>query len=320
MVEFEYFLYLGPPADGTADAISLVDSLEVTLHEALVAIAMTCSDFADAKYSVVGLSKGASDSVEGLCDASNGPVEATSCYKVLASITVTMWNAIWRRQRKLQNNLIGGGVSFDQFVEWLLEAMSTVQNQEEGILEVAFNGFVNLDGIAGTELSDHTDISSDPTNAFIGSADSSTDTGGGDFSYGIAAIAVGGVALALIVVFAVSRHRRSHRAILQHVKHVDELRLDTFDELDTKTRIVDDDSLFEHTENLLPNDYEVQLEDIDHDYRTCASPTCRVCLERREPIFVPTEKRDFLRHLSDLRPEKYGGRSHQVDVDDTQVL
>lgn len=316
IVEFEYLLYLSPPADEGNDAQSLVDSLEVKLHEALIAITMTCSDFEDMKYSVVGLSKGGSDKLEGICDVSNRT--ATSCYKVLATITVTVWNAILGRQRTLQDKLLGGGESFDQFVEWMLEAMTMLQDEGEGIAEVAFNGFVNWNG---GELPDHPDTSSDvPTNALMGSAYSATDEGVVGFSFGMAAIAVGGLVLALIVVFTVTRRRRTHRAMLQHVKHVDDLRWDLSDDHNTQPGIVDDESLFSQSDKVLPDEYEIRLEDIHHDYRTCASPTCRACMERKEPIFVATEKRAFLAHLTALRPEKYRGKPSQVRFDDTQVL
>lgn len=319
VVQFEYLLYLGPPADGSGDVQGIVDALEPKLHQALIDLSMSCSDFTSVKYAVVGLSEGASDAVGGTCDVPDGPVGTTSCHKVDAEITVTIWYAAGRRRhRHLQKRtLFGDGDVFAQFVEWLIEALAVGQDPTAGILGVAFNGFTNLDGISGNELPDSQPPPSDPTDALVESSYSATDTGLGNLSYGVAAVAVGGVVLALIVVVAATRRRRSHRAILQYVKGVDELRLDEGDELDAGTRIVDDESLFEQGEDLLPDDYEVQLEDIDHDYRTCASPTCRACLERRVPIFVATDKRDFQRHLSNLRPEKYGGQSLRRDDADS---
>ena len=318
VVEFEYLLYLGPPAGGDNETDSLVNALEPKLLEALIQISMNCSNISSRNFAVVGLSEVETDSVDETCDVSNGPVGATSCHNVVAGITVTIWYSASRRHRQLESNPFGDSEVIANFVEWFKAAFIVVQDPSAGFLGVSFNGF-NLDGISGTELYDPPS-STNPDNAVIGSSYSAENTGPDSFLYGTAVVAAGGVLLAVIVAVTYTRRRRRHRAILQHIKQVDGLRLDEADELDNGTRIVDDDSLFEQDDDFMPDQYEVQLEDTYHDYRTCASPTCRACLQRREPIFVAPDKRDFLRHLSNLRPEKYGGKSIERDDEDSLYL
>jgi hypothetical protein len=176
-----------------------------------------------------------------------------------------------------------------------------------------------LDGFDGTVLG-NPQTGSDPTSAFTGSS-YEAQKGGLPFSYGQIAVIFAGLILMTIVVYVVIRRKRDHKAYVEHMKEIDNLHLDSNDDLNYDPEVVDDESLFQDGDPL-PEEYEVQLEDKDHDYRTCAIPTCRACLQRRDPIFVVTDLLNFERNLSRLQPSKYMKKNSddECPVEDTLEL
>jgi len=317
-LDVEYFLYLGDNADSTDSAAvqAIVDSLQVQLHTALADVAFDCTDFVTVEYTMVGLSNDGpgTDTVGAQCALDDAPADATSCRQVWAQISVTIWFLGTRRQLELSP--FGSRTVFFQLVDWLNVAFDSLADPDSGIIQASFKGFVNLDGIDGTELAEpHVGV--DPTAAFMGTAYTS-DVGGLPFSYGQAAVVLAGLVLVLIVVFAIRRRRRNQQKYVEHVKQIDN-RLDSSENSEMSPEVVDDDSLFPE-ENPLPEEFEVQLEDVYHDYRTCAIPTCKACLERKDPIFVSTD-RNMDRNFSDRRRGRPDARNRPFfTVDDSMEL
>ena len=326
-VDVEYFLYLGENGgSGDINSIqSIVDSLQSEVHKAMASTAFNCSDFVSVNHAIVGLSHDGpgSDSVGAQCTTSEGPTNAVSCHQIWAQMTVTMWLSGSRRQqrqRDLQSSLFGSREAFLDVINWFEAAyQSVVSDPETGILKTEFKGFVNLDGFDGTVLG-NPQTGSDPTSAFTGSS-SEAQKSGLPFSYGQIAVIFAGLILMTIVVYVVVRRKRDHKAYVEHMKEIDDLHLDSNDDLNVNPEVVDDESLFQDGDSL-PEEYEVQLEDKDHDYRTCAIPTCRACLQRRDPIFVVTDLLNFERNLSRLQPSKYTKKKSddEYPVEDTLEL
>ena len=331
-LDMEYFLYLNDAVAGSTDTASvqaIVDSLQRELHNALGAIVVGCDDFVTQDYAVVvSLSNDGpgSDLVGAPCTLTSdaAPTDATSCHQVWAQMDVTVFftGGSQRRNRrllkdalrKLQTSPFGDPQVFSGFATDLEIAFATLPDANRGIVATEFKGFVNLNGISGTVLSDPKDIA-DPVDSFIDSSQSKVNNGF-NFSYGYAAILVAGLVLISILVLVVLRRGRNRRAYRKHMRDVDALVLDPIDEIDESPEVVDDASLFQE-EDPLPEEFEVQLEDASHDYRTCASPNCRACLQRRDPVFVSTNSRGH-----DRQTKSWWRSSPPVNsaVNDTQML
>lgn len=322
--------------------LAFVAQLETQLHHALVNVAMPCDLYVNATYAMVGLTTGMPDTVQDFCDLASGdatPPTAVACREVVAPLTLTLWYlpAIrhYQRQRRLQ------GIPPDalsQLTVWLKLAFEsltlTTAAQDAGVAQIVFDGYLGIDSVGGgLQLPEGQVASKDSTDALNDSvltqSNANQNNGFVWGSYGIPVLVVGVALLSVTVIFYVRQRQRNHKAYEQHIKEVDNLKLDTQDEMDVHaTQIVDDESLFvggmhaegegsddvdgnepypHHNQRSLPSEYVVQLEDANHDYRTCASPTCRLCLQKPHPTFVHAEQKDFDRHLSDLKPEKYQG-------------
>jgi hypothetical protein len=326
-VDVEYFLYLGEDAGPTDmnSVQSIVDSIQSQVHNTLASTAFNCSDFVNVNHAIVGLSHDGpgSDTVAAKCRINvSRYTNATSCYQIWAQMNVTMWLSGGRRGRRyLQSSLFESRDAFMDLIDWFEVAYRSVASPDRGILKTEFKGFANLDGFDGTVLA-NPQIGTDPTSAFMGTT-YEAEKGGIPFSYGQVAVVVAGLLLTAVVVYVAIRRKRNHNAYVKRLKEIDDLHLEVNDDLTDDPEVVDDASLFQEG-NRLPEEYEVQLEDRDHDYRTCAIPTCSACLQRRDPVFVATEKRDFERNLSALQPSKYATISSNVNeeysVDDIQEL
>jgi hypothetical protein len=316
-LDMEYFLYLSEvaaPTSDTAAVQSIVDSLQPKLHDTLVDIAFNCSGLSEQAFSIVQLSNDGpgTDLVGASCPLDAGHTAASSCHQVWAQMTVTLWfSGNNSRRRDLQSTPFGGQSAFYQFVDWVEAAFAALPDTQAGILGTEFKGFANLGGFDGTTLSDPQQFG-DTTDSFIDSNKSIQNTGL-PFSYGHAMIVLAALVMTTLVVLILGRRWRNGRAVRKHLK---EVHLDNLDEMEEDGVIVDDASLFQE-EPPLPEEFEVQLEDLHHDYRTCASPSCRACLQRKDPQFVLTDLRNMERSI-EVHHRRLSPMSHEVD--DTQML
>jgi hypothetical protein len=301
-LDLEYFLYLNDAVAGGTDSASvqaIVDGLQQDLHNVLSASVVECGDFVTKDHVIVSLANDGpgSDLVGAPCALENATTNAMSCHQVLAQMSVTVYFSGGRRRherilsdalRKLQTTPFGDPTVFASFATDLEIAFATLPDATKGIAETEFKGFVNLNGISGTVLTDPKDISN-PVDSFIESSQSKKNTGL-PFSYGHVAILLAGLVMLSLVVLVLLRRGRNRRAYKKHLRDVDALHLDPIDEIDESPEVVDDESLFQE-EDPLPEGFEVQLENSSHDYRTCNSPACRACLRRKDPVFVTTSMR-----------------------------
>jgi hypothetical protein len=346
--DIEYFLYLGGDSEERIDiddVQDIVDSLvEPKLHNALVDSGMGCrgTDFVSSKHTMIYLSSNGRDTVSGTrCPIEangeyNAPASnATSCYQVWGQLEATMWFSPRRqlRQRQLQSSNngatpFGDREAYNEFVSWMEDSFDSLTDNADavdaGVLQATFKGFVNINGFDGTVMEQPQDVGITPTAAFIGSSYAQANDGGPiNITFGLIIIVASVLVLSFVVFFVIMRRKKNRRAYKEHTKCIDELELDSEDDMEYNPNVVNDEDLFREVRPL-PEEYNVTMENADHDYRTCANPSCKACLERKDPIFIATEKNiGFLENLSVLRDDKYklydqrdGGSLH----DDTQIL
>lgn len=307
-IDIEYFLYVeddGVSEEGSIQA--MIDStIEPQLHDAIVDVGMSCraGDYLTAKHVMVNFTSGGNAMVGAQClvDNTDGLIaNATACYQVWAQVQATMWFSPSRRQRRLQGTTtpFGDREAFNLFTEWMEDAFDSldvvVSNDENDVqfVKTSFNGYVNVNDFDGTTLDELTDVGTDITSAFMGTAFSQED-GGINLVFGLIAIIAGVMVFAFVILVVVVRRRRNRKALFAHARCVDELELDSKDDLPETADVVDDESLFRE-DRPLPEDLKVKLESADHDYRWVGE-------ERTNPIFVATERNaEFLDHLDVLR-------------------
>jgi len=316
VLDIEYFIYLGDDGIDDTDAIQdIVDSyIEPRLHDALVDIGMGCNsvDFVTAKHTMVDLASSAKDLIGAQClvDPSGDDAmlaNATACYQVWGKLEATMWFAP-RRQRQLQVSTtpFGDRQAFNDFTQWMEEAFDSLtggsdtaiqSNSDVEFLKATFQGYANVNEFGGTDLQNAqgAGINIDRTSAFMGTAWSVED--GSITVYGILALVAGVMVFAFVIVLVVKRRRRNVDDFLEHAKGVEELELDSKDDLNDDAVFVDDDDLFRE-ELSLPEQFKVKLESSDHDYRWIGE-------ERKNPIFVATNRNtQFQEHLNVLQQRK----------------
>ncbi|KAG7339247.1 hypothetical protein IV203_002129 [Nitzschia inconspicua] len=329
IVHLEYFLYLNENVMAmesntttttmtTEEAQDIVDSLlQPKLHNTVADVAFNCSYLPQQAFSIVMLSNDGpgTDLIVAPCTLEAGPSDATACYQVWAHMTVTIWfsdNSRRVLERNLQNTPFGGQSAFYQFVDWLETAFSVLPEAEAGVVGTEFKGFVNMGSLGGTSLSDPQQFGDTPSSLIESSK--SIKQSGMPFSYGQAMIVLAGLIMVTLLVFILKRRWRNDREVRKHLEEVDDLHLDTIDEMEEYPVIVDDASLFQENRPL-PEEFEVQLEDLHHDYRTCASPSCRACLQPKDPQFVLTDLRSMERSL-DVQHR----RLQSANNNNTQIL
>lgn len=308
ILDIEYSLYF--IEDEMLDEESIQDivdfSVEPRLHDALVEIGMGCNsvDFITAKHVMVDLSSGGNDLVGAQClvSAENdlSLVNATACYQVWGQVEATMWFAPNRRQLQGATTPFGDREAFNEFTEWMEEAfvLLTESDEEAGseILKASFQGYANVESVDGVNTELTQDVSIDRTAALTGAA-YSADDGGISLVWGLVAIVAGVMVLATAVLIVVVRRKRNRKALFEHSKVVDNLKLDSKDDLDDDADLVDDEYLFQE-EQSLPEKFKVKLEGADHDYRYIGE-------DRKKPIFVATERnKQFRDHLDVLKQKK----------------
>lgn len=250
------------------------------------------------------------------------PTNATSCYQAWGQIQATMWFSPTRRRRHRRDRQLqqttnsptpfGDREAFNGFAslvdngfESLILTPLSNNHTDTGVnvLKTTFQGFVNVNGFDGTVMEYPHGLGISPTAALMGSSYAAAANDGPiNITLGVIVIVAGVMTLSFVVLFGVMRQRRKRRAYLEHAKAVDEeLYMDTKDD-DAGSNfdvVVDDASLFRE-DRPLPKEYEVTMENNDHDYRTCANPICNACLQRKDPIFIATgdhDQHDFVRDL-----------------------
>mmetsp|Transcript_7897 Transcript_7897/g.19394 ORF Transcript_7897/g.19394 Transcript_7897/m.19394 type:complete len:472 (-) Transcript_7897:250-1665(-) len=309
-LDIEYFLYLSD-VEGSlddADLQGIVDgSIEPRLHEALVDAGLGCdnSDFLN-KYVMVDLSTSGRDLIGSECvvddDFSLGN-NVTDCYTVWGQVEATMWFSPRRRQLQEVTTPFGDREAFSEFTQWMEEAMDSLAGYEIAetdatVVKASFRGFANANEFdEATEVDLQKDLGVDITAAFTDSA-LSADDGGISLAWGLVAIVVGSLVLIMAIVVVALRRKKNRKAFMEHVQVVEDLALDSKDEIDNVCDIVDDESLFKQ-DKPLPEKYHVKLESADHDYRWIGEE------RNQSPIFVATERnKEFRDHLATLKRKK----------------
>ena len=310
VLDIEYFLYVDDEGINRGEEAlqTIIDStINPQLHDALVDIGMSCegSDYVTTNYVMVELTTGGNDIVGAQClvdDADGLLANATACYQVWSQIDATMWFAPARRQRQLQaaTTPFGDREAFNQFTDWMQQAFESLDGSDSrnGVqfVEASFRGFVNVNDFDGTTHDESIGVGTDITSAFMGTA-FSVDDGGFNLVFGLIAVIAGVLIFAFVVLFVIIRRKRNQKALMEHAKCVEELELDSKDDLNDTADVVDDESLFREGRPL-PEDLKVKLESADHDYRWVGE-------ERKNPVFVSTERNvEFRDHLNVLKRRK----------------
>lgn len=307
VLDIEYFLYF--MEDEMLDEESIQDivdsSVEPRLHDALVEVGMGCNsvDFITAKHVMVDLSSGGNDLVGAQCLVSAEDdlllANATACYQVWGQVEATMWFSPNRRRLQGATTPFGDREAFNEFTEWMEEAFELLTESDEAgseILKASFQGYANVESVDGVNTELTQDVSIDRTAALMGAA-YSADDGGISLVWGLVAIVAGVMVLATAIMIVVVRRKRNRKALFEHSRVVDDLKLDSKDDLDDNADLVDDEYLFQEDESL-PEKFKVKLEGADHDYRYIGE-------DRKKPIFVATERnKQFRDHLDVLKQKK----------------
>ena len=310
-LDIEYFLYVdnkkGSINDESAQAI-VDDSIEPMFHEALADIGLGCEteNFVSDRHVLVELSSSGRDVVVSECamDEATIATNTTDCYTVWGQIEATMWFAPGRRQRNLEATTpFGDREAFNEFTNWLQESLasidgSNVEGFDASMISASFQGYLNLNSIDGTntELTTGDFLGVDLTASFQDSG-LKADESGIDFIWGLVAIVGGTLVLIFAISVVISRRRKQANAILKHTRVVDDLKLDSADEID-HPEMVNDEDIFQDP-NPLPEDLQVKLESESHDYRWVGEE------RNKSPIFVATErKKGFHDHLETLKRKK----------------
>ena len=328
VLDIEYLLYLneGEAIVDENTIQGIVDAfVEPRLHEALVTIGIGCdgANFVTGNHVMVGLSSSGQDLVGAACpidtldDATDmvldsnitATAKATACYQVWGQIEATMWFAPRRQRRRLQGSTttpFGDREAYNVFTEWMEEAVDSLAGSpttdSDGatgvqVVKASFQGFGNVNGFDGTNLDLTTqDTNIDRTAAFMGTA-WTTEDGRINDAVGLVAIVAGAMVLCLVVLVVVVRRKKSRQAFLEHAQIVEDMALDSNDDLTDGADLVDDESLF-RGDRPLPDNFKLKLESDSHDYRWIGE-------ERKNPIFVATERnKEFRDHLDVLKRKK----------------
>ena len=316
-LDIEYFLYLNDE-EGTLDEGSLQDivdsSVEPMFHEALVDVGLGCkaADFVSGRHVMVEVSSSGRDLIGAECtiddDLLEGNATATECYTVWGQVKATMWFSPRRRNllRNLQGSTtpFGDREAFNQFTDWIEEALesldgSSIDGSDADVVKASFQGYVNLNSFDGTntDLAKDNGLGSiDIASAFMDSG-LSVDDSGIDLVWGLVAVIVGVIVLFSAIIVMVLRSKKRRQAFRDHARVVDDMALDSNDEIHD-TDVVDDDSLFREEESL-PEKFMVKLESADHDYRWIGEE------RTKSPTFVSTERnKEFRDHLATLKRKK----------------
>jgi len=307
-LDIEYALYLNDNA-GTLDQLNLqpiIDgSIEPQLHEAIVDVGLGCDgvDFLQ-KFVMVSLSTSGRDLIGTECEIDQNDfllTNATDCYAVWGQVEATMWFSPRRRLQEATTPF-GDREAFTAFTQWMEEAMDSlagysIEDTDAEVVQASFKGYANVNEFdEATNVDLQKDLGVDITAAFMDS-ELSADARGINLTWGLLAIVAGAMVLVMALVIVVLRRKRNRKAFMEHVRVVEDLALDSKDEVN-KSAIVDDDDLFKE-DNPLPENFKVKLESETHDYRWIGEQ------RQQTPIFVATERnKEFHDHLATLKRKK----------------
>ena len=307
--QFQYDLIVAPNMT-LEQAQAVATGLESRLHLALSRKVLTCNYLAQSPFDIVGLTSGSPDQVQAnaSCSATHTGYE---CFVVDAQITGTIYfyPTVGRRRRMVDQAVV------DEFIMLLKTVLPTLAGGPV-VSGVDFQGFTNAAVVPGAP--NDSSLGNSGAIPQSNNSNSSALLGKSRFSIiGGCVMAIAGIGLIAVMALVIRRRRSRAKAYLEHLDQVNDLQLDpeTMAEINQQEYIVDDDdndsfdgTKFQH----------IKLEDEKHDYRTCASPSCRACLEKaQQPIFIATEIEATIR--SDLGPTNYSPHGH-VQVSDTVAL
>ena len=328
--------------DWDADAVQnmVSSSVEPQLHYSMVELGLGCqsSGFITDKHSMVNLSSSGLDFVGKECtisdedveilglptvddnDNSNTTTTTAVCYQVWGRVEATMWfspRRLRERERRLQvspTTPFGDREAFIQFTKWMEEAfdsmgatgddsMGATGDDSSSILKASFLGYSNVNNLDGELYNINQAGKVDISSAFMGTA-FSQDNSGFSLVFGFICVFAGVIVMSFAILFVVVNRRKNQKEILEHARCVEDLQLESHEDMESNPDVVDDESLFEE-EHPLPDDYKVKVENSLHDYRTCANPSCKLCrigAENKKPVFVAIDnQKQFLDHLSVLK-------------------
>jgi hypothetical protein len=300
-LEFVYHLSLLDVEVEKAE--EMASSIEPRLHTALAKEAMTC-DW-ETPFVLVELWAADADTVDGRCPGVVADA-GRSCWVVNGRMTA---NVFYHNRRRLMSS-----EALSAFTGWLTSALPGLKDDVE-IFGLELQGFHEVDlpfrpsgdgNAAGDAGTTQLNMSNFPQDEATNSA------------WALAMIALAGTVLAVLVITMIVRRRSRRAAYLEHLAQVNDLDLEPEmkEEMEARGVLVNDMDL-----NSVGEAFQtIELEDANHDYRACASPSCELCQKRTQPVFVASDMDSVQAEVEeDLGPKRYkpGNRNH---VDDTQVL
>lgn len=285
------------------DAESMASSLEPRLHTALAEKAMTC-DW-DENFALIQLSAADKDEVNGRCPDVVADA-GRSCWVVQGKITT---NVYYHNRRRLETSELLG-----VFTTWLNLVMPGLVDDVD-VFALELQGFsekeLSFTPLGDGSLTDNSgttqlNMSNFPQDEAVTSV------------WALTLLGVAGAILAVLVINMMVRRRSRRTAYLRHLTEVVDLDLEPEikAEIEARATMVDDTD-----ENSLDEAFRTfELEDSNHDYRTCASPNCELCKNRAQPVFISSDMDSVVASVvQDLGPKKYEPSS-RPHFSDTQAL
>ena len=311
-VPFDYLLYVNSTLDEST-VQNVVNQLESDIHIMLAREAMTC-DYTSS-FALIRLSSAGSYKVDGLGSIQTSDID--TCWKVNANITTTFFYSTARREL---NDIDAGVVG--PLAGWLTKIFSNLAEEDDEISALQLDGFQALEALSGEEFyvgPQQDDSTTGTDQALSGNIAFGDESSNGGF---VVLVCVAGVALIVIFAIVVVRRNKRRKELMKHVLEVEELSLDEEDKVDLQARsnVYDLDNDEDTLDGGPPEElFEgVEVEDANHDYRTCASPTCYICQSTlRRPVFISTEMGGGQQNASSVSPSV---PSRKSNVSDTLVL
>jgi hypothetical protein len=315
MLSFDYYVYLNGTSD-TETAQSVADELEPKIYFALAWEAMAC-EYLGVSFALIGLSSADADFVTGMCPDVTSEAGET-CWKVSAKMTTTFFHLNGRRRHLIESEVV------NDVILWMRSIFPSLANSDDDILKLDFQGFTALEDLYGVQLAD-TSQEGDNQAGTAGAQGGNIPLNDKNGNVGgISLVSIAAAGLIVVAFFIVTRRNKRQEAYLKHAEQVDEISLDEEDKasMAVKSGLVDIERE-EEVSGYQEHFEGVEIEDANHDYRTCASARCQICQDTPlRPVFISTGKRQAMEVVASLSSPKNQRSSDSNDekVEDIQML
>lgn len=281
-----------------ADVANATSVMESRLHDGLVNEFLLCNFNDNPSFQVVSIASSPADTATNqACDTSNDPIptEPTECIVVIAELSMTV--LFPARRRQLQSTVADPAV-LESMGNFFNESMAEKAYVGAGIIEVSFQGFVNVLDTATT---------APDVNGVAGVVGDKSDDKNSKVAMGSAIVGSAALLLLLVTVFSVRRGRRHQEAYL---KHLDDLGSTSEDDHSFASNALADGRVLLVREEEEYDDFfsvesgiEDELPATHPDVHYCASATCPICKHRvMGPTFLSTSLSE--EDINDLSPRK----------------